>query len=71
MIHRPVILTKQGQPWQNDLGQHFPAVPLYRFACPCGWKGAAWYKDAGRAQGHYDRHLETVDSHLYIGDGHA
>lgn len=55
--HAQNILTKQGDEWTNNLGQTFPAVPLYRAECSCGWHGLAWYATIGRAQGHYERHL--------------
>ena len=69
MSHEPQVHTKQGLEWTNDLGQTFPAQPLYRFGCSCGWAGAAWYASAGRAQSHYERHLESVErsSELDIG----
>lgn len=58
--HEGRLLTKQGSEWTNDLGQTFPAAPLYRCECACGWRGAAWYSAPSRARGHYDRHVEEV-----------
>jgi hypothetical protein len=55
--HTPVVMSKQGNAWRNDLGQSFPAAPLYRAACSCGWEGAAWYQSRDRAISHYDRHI--------------
>jgi hypothetical protein len=58
--HNVSMLKKQGSEWTNDLGQTFPAIPLYRCECSCGWKGAAWYGSKERAHSHYARHIERI-----------
>lgn len=56
--HQPQAECKQGTEWTNEYGQTFPAMPLYRYTCKCGWEGAAWYVSVDRAFGHYRRHVE-------------
>lgn len=54
--HTAQLLSKLGSEWTNDLGETFPAAPLYRYECSCGWKGQAWYASEERAASHFDRH---------------
>jgi hypothetical protein len=56
--HAPSLLTRQGSEWTNELGQTFPAAPLYRCECSCGWRGAAWFASKERAVHTFKRHAE-------------
>lgn len=46
--------TKQGSEWTNDLGQTFPAAPLYRFEDENG-EGGCWYSTLELAETSWTR----------------
>lgn len=48
------LQRKQGSEWTNDLGQTFPAAPLYRFVSPTDTSGC-WYETLARAEASWNR----------------
>ena len=59
-VHVRETQQKMGHAWTNGV-ETFPATPLYRCTCTCGWQGAAWYSTPERAARHHERHLEAVE----------
>jgi hypothetical protein len=43
------LKTKQGSEWTNDLGETFPAAPLFRFEDENG-RGGCWYSTVEKAE---------------------
>jgi uncharacterized protein YqjF (DUF2071 family) len=50
--------VKQGSEWTNDLGQTFPAAPLYRYVDENG-KGGCWYSTIEHAERSWQRRVSS------------
>ena len=49
------LQIKQGSEWTNDLGQTFPAAPLYQFTDENGDGSGVWYSTVERAESSWAR----------------